>query len=297
MLMLNNKATGKLTLTKPYCMNNSNIVRAINESVIHAPLCELYPPEFHPFMVNDDGTMTNLVESIKHYGVREPGIARPRTDGGYELLCGNRRKRASELNGLSTMPVIIRALDDEQAVIIMVESNLHQREKILPSERAWAYRVMMEALNHNGVKGESHSYELMVERTGVKKSQLFRFIRLSELIAALSDKVDKNQLAFNPAVELSYLSVKEQSEVVEAMTRHEIKPSLSQAVRLKKLKQDGKLTLDMIDKILSEVKKPQLDESESIVKYRKYFPPEFSQRQMDHVILKLLKNWKAGITA
>jgi ParB family chromosome partitioning protein len=156
---------------------------------------------------------------------------------------------------------------------------------------------MMEALNHNGVKGETHSYELMVERTGVKKSQLFRFIRLTDLVIALSDKVDTNQLAFNPAVELSYLSVKEQTEVAEAMIRHEMKPSLSQTVRLKKLKQDGKLTFDMIDRILSEVKKTPVDESESTLKYRKYFPSEFTHKQMDQVIVKLLKNWKAGLTA
>jgi ParB family chromosome partitioning protein len=295
--MPNVKTMGNLALANSYSKHTGNVVSTIKECIVHIPLNELYPPEFHPFMVNDDEAMINLVESIKHYGVREPGIARPRTDGGYELLCGNRRKRASELNELITMPVILRELNDEQAVIVMVESNLHQREKILPSERAWAYRVMMEALNHNGIKGESHSYELMVERTGIKKSQLFRFIRLSELIAALSDKVDTNQLAFNPAVELSYLSVKEQTEVVEAMKRHEIKPSLSQAVRLKKLKQEGTLTLDMIDKILAEVKKPPSDEATNATKYHKYFPPGYSQRQIDQVIVKLLKSWKAEQSA
>ena len=152
------------------------------------------------------------------------------------------------------MPVIIRELDDSNATIVMVESNLQQREKIMPSERAWAYRVMMEALNHNGVKGDSHSYETMVERTGVKKSQLFRIVRLTELIVVLLDKVDANQLAFNPAVELSYLSVPEQTAVAKAMEAYDIKPSLSQAKRLRELKKDGKLDLDMINAILSEDK-------------------------------------------
>ena len=188
--------------------------------------------------------MFRLVESVKEYGVREPGLARPRDEGGYELLCGNRRKRACELAGLTSMPVIIRELNDDLAAIIMVDSNLEQREKILPSERAWAYKVMMEALNHNGVKGEQHSYEIMFERTGVKKNQIFRIIRLTDLIITLLDKVDAKQLAFNPAVELSYLSLTEQTAVVDAMEAHEVKPSLSQAIRLKKLKQDGKLTLD-----------------------------------------------------
>ena len=294
--MSHNKVKGNLSLTS-YNEIFSTSANNNTDNGTQILLIELHPPEFHPFHVVDDEAMTRLAESVKQYGVREPGIARSRAEGGYELLCGNRRKRACELAGLNTMPIIIRKLDDKDAALTMVESNLQQREKILPSERAWAYRVMMEALNHNGVKGDTHSYELMVERTGIKKSQLFRFIRLSELIAALSDKVDTNQLAFNPAVELSYLSVKEQTEVVEAMTRHEIKPSLSQAVRLKKLKQDGTLTVDMIDRVLSEVKKLPSDESISTIKYHKYFPPGFSQKQIDQVIVKLLKSWKAEQSA
>ena len=291
--MPNVKTMGNLALASSYSKHSGNVVSAVNECIVHVPLYEFYPPEFHPFMVNDDEAMTNLVESISHYGVREPGIARPRIDGGYELLCGNRRKRASELGGLSTMPVIIRELDDEQAVIVMVESNLHQREKILPSERAWAYRVMMEAFNHNGIKGESHSYEMMVERTGVSKSQLFRIIRLTELIADLSDRVDTNRLAFNPAIELSYLSIKEQTAVLETMVANEVKPSLSQAVRLKKLKQEGKLTPDMIDSVLTEDKKPLDNNTGDATWYRKYFPSGYSQKQMDEVIKSLLRDWKA----
>ena len=290
--MPHNKKKENLTLASFDDIFNTNPSSNDNEGIVNIPLCDLHPPEFHPFQVNDDDDMYRLTESVRQHGVLEPGLVRSRNEGGYELLCGNRRKRASELAKISTLPVIIHELDDNTAALVMVESNLSCREKILPSERAWAYRVMMEALNHNGIKSESHSYEILVERTGVKKSQLFRFIRLTELIAPLSDRVDKNQLAFNPAVELSYLSVKEQTAVVDAMTRHEIKPSLSQAVRLKKMKQDGTLTDDVIDDVLSEVKKPETDESSSSTKYRKYFPPDFSQKQMDQVIVKLLKTGK-----
>jgi len=175
----------------------------------------------------------------------------------------------------------------------MVDSNIRQR-KLLPSEKAWAYKVMMEALNHNGVKGESHSYEIMVERTGVKKSQLFRIIRMTELVVTLLDKVDTNQLAFNPAVELSYLTQKEQTAVAEAMAAHSVKPSLSQAVRLKKLKQDGKLTTEVIDRILSEDKKPPKGEPTGSARYRRFFPANYSTKQIDAVIVELLTDWKAG---
>ena len=262
------------------------------ERIVEMPLEELYPPELHPFQVNDDDAMYRLAVSVRERGIDQPGLARPRAEGGYELLCGNRRKRACELAGLATMPVIIRELSDEKASFIML-NNLEQREKILPSELAWAYKVMMEALNHNGIKGEQHSYEIMVERTGVKKNQLFRFIRLTELITTLIDKVDAKQLAFNPAVELSYLSIAEQTAVAETMAAYEIKPSLSQTVRLKKLKKDGKLTLDMIDRILSEAKKPPKSEPTGSMRFRKYFPPDYSQKQMESIIVELLRDWKA----
>ena len=255
------------------------------ESIVELPLDVLHPPEFHPFQVNDDLAMYRLAESIRQYGVREPGLARPRSDGGYELLCGNRRRRACELAGKPLLPVIIRELDDASAALVMVDSNLEQREKILPSERAWAYRIMMEALNHNGIKGESHSYEIMVERTGIKKSLLFQIIRLTELIVVLADKVDTNQLAFSPAVELSYLSVPEQTAVAETMASYEIKPSLSQARRLRELKKNGRLTSSAIDTILSEVKKPPKSELTSSMSFRKYFPPDYSQKQIEMVTL------------
>ena len=263
------------------------------EIIVEIPLEQLFPPEFHPFQVNDDVAMYRLADSIKENGVREPGLVRPRVDGGYELLCGNRRKRGCELANRPTLPVIIRELDNASAVLVMVDSNLEQREKILLSERAWAYKMMMEALNHNGIKGERHSHEIMVERTGVKKSQLFRIIRLTELIITLLDKVDANQLAFNPAVELSHLSLTEQTAVADAMAAYGVKPSLSQAVRLKKLKQDGKLTLEAIDHMLSEEKKPPKGEPTGSARYRRFFPPTYSPKQIDTVIVELLTNWKA----
>jgi ParB family chromosome partitioning protein len=191
------------------------------------------------------------------------------------------------------MPVIVRELDDDSAALVMVDSNLDHRERILPSEKAWAHKIMMDALNHNGVKGEQHSYEIMVERTGESKNQIFRVIRLTDLIVTLTDKVDAKQLAFNPAVELSYLSQTEQTAVVSAMEKHEIKPSLSQAVRLKKLKQTGKLTADTIDTILSEAKKPPKSEPTGSMRFRKYFPPDYSPKQMETVIVELLTDWKA----
>jgi ParB family chromosome partitioning protein len=263
------------------------------ERIVRIPLEELHAPEFHPFQVNDDSFMYRLSDSIGKEGVRIPGLARPRIDGGYELLCGNRRKRASELAGIKDMPVIVRDLDDDSAVLVMVDDNLEQREKILPSERAQALRLMMEALNHNGIKGESHSYEIMVERTGIKKSQLFRIIRLTELIADLIDKVDANQLALNPAVELSYLTVPQQTAVAEAMAKHNVKPSLSQAVRLKKLKQDDVLTAEIIDCILAEEKKPPKNKPTGSIRFRKFFPPEYSNKQIEAVIVELLTDWKA----
>jgi len=290
--MPRNKTIGNLALVGYDDIFNVESGNADGERIVQIPLAELHPPDFHPFQVNDDDAMYRLAESVKEYGVREPGLVRPRADGGYELICGNRRKRASELAGLQTMPVIIRVLDDVRATAAML-GNLEQREEILPSERAWAYKVMMEALNHNGVKGEIHAYEIMVERTGVKKSQLFRIIRLTELVVTLLDKVDTNQLAFNPAVELSYLSQKEQTAVADAMAAHGIKPSLSQAVRLKKLKQDGKLTLEAIDCMLSEEKKPPKGEPTGSARYRRYFPASYSPKQIDEVIVGLLKDWKA----
>jgi ParB family chromosome partitioning protein len=190
------------------------------------------------------------------------------------------------------MPIIIREMDDYSAMLLIVDSNLDQREKLLPIEQAHAYRMMMEALNHSGIRGENHTHEIMEERTGIKKSQLFRIIRLTELVTPLIDKVDAKQLAFNPAVELSYLSLKEQNMVVDTMEKHEVKPSLSQAIRLKKISIEGKLTAFVIEKILREEKKPVNSELTGNALYRNYFPKEYSQKQMDEIIVSLLRKWK-----
>ena len=284
--------TGNLALTKASDIFKSTTKKMDGESVVELPLSELHAPEFHPFQVNDDESMTRLVENIKRYGVREPGIVRPLADGGYELLCGNRRKRACELAGIDVLPVIIRELDDDNAILAMIDSNLEQREKILSSEKAWAYQMKMEALNHNGVKGNMHSVDILVEQTGESKNQIFRLIRLTSLIITLLDKVDTKQLAFNPAVELSHLSQIEQTAVAAAMDKYQIKPSLSQAVRLKKMKQDGTLTVDAIDAILAETKKALPGEPKGADRYRRFFPPDYSPKQMDRVITDLLQVWQ-----
>jgi ParB family chromosome partitioning protein len=295
--MPRNKTTGNLALADFDDIFKSSAPTLLRgESIVEIPLVELFPPEYHPFQVNDDESMTRLTENIKRYGVREPGLARPRDAGGYELLCGNRRKRASELAGKPTMPIIIREMDDDIATIAMVDSNLEQREKLLYSEKAWAYRVKLEALNHRGMKSDALSVDILVEQTGESKNQIFRLVRLTELILALLDKVDAKQLAFNPAVELSYLSQTEQTAVATAMDKYGIKPSLSQAVRLKKMKKADNLTVEAIDKMLSEVKKPPKNEPKDSTRFRKFFPPDYSQNQIESVIIELLTDWKARMT-
>ena len=261
------------------------------ERVTDISLSELNEPDPHPFLVQDDDAMDALVESIRQYGVREPGLARPRVDGGYELLCGNRRKRACQIIGLTTLPVIIRELDDQAAAIAMVDSNLQQREKLLFSEKAWAYRVKMEALNHNGVKAEQHSVDVIIGQTGESRNQIFRLIRLTELVDVILNKVDARELAFNTGVELSYLDYKEQFIIADAMEKHGIKPSLSQAVRFKQLKKDGKLTPMIIDNILAESKDSPVGEETTRLKYRRYFPPDYSPKQVEALIIKLIQAW------
>ena len=273
------------------------------ERVLDLPITQLHPPEFHPFQVNDDAEMDRLVKNIKKYGVREPGLARARCDkngnpDGYELLCGNRRKRACELAGLETMPVIIRELDDDSAAIAMVDSNLEKRDKLLLSEKAWAYRVKLEALNHQGVKSDNPgqlSVDILCEQTGESKTQVFRLIRLTELVVDLIDKVDARQLAFNPAVELSYLSQAEQAAVASAMEHHDVKPSLSQATRLKKLKQARELTPDKIDVILSEAKKEPRGGGKEISRFSEFFPKGYTVEQMCDVISDLLRGWQSEV--
>jgi ParB family chromosome partitioning protein len=266
------------------------------ERVQMLPLTELHEPDPHPFVVRDDEAMTKLAENVREYGVREPGLARSRTDGGYELLCGNRRKRACELAGLTEMPVIVRELTDEQAVLAMIDSNLQQRETILPSEKAWAYRCRMEALNHNGVKAEQNSCVIMAEQTGESTAQIFRFIRLTELVETLLDMVDAKRLALNPAVELSHLTYEQQHIVVDCMAKYEVRPSLSQAVRLKKMSHTDELTIETIDALLAEGKKPPKGEPTGSARYRRFFPPNYSPKQIDAVIVELLTGWKERAT-
>jgi ParB family chromosome partitioning protein len=262
------------------------------ERVIEIPINELHEPDPHPFLIQDDDAMTALEDSIKKYGVREPGLARPRTDGGYELLCGNRRKRACEIVGLTTMPVIIRELDNDSAAIAMVDSNLQQREKLLYSEKAWAYKMKLEALKHKGIKSDCHSADEIAAQTGDNKCKVFRIIRLTELVEVLLDKVDAREFAFNTAVELTYLEYKEQFIVADVMAKQEVKPSLSQAVRLKKMKQAGTLTHDVIIEVLSESKESPVSETKISLRYRKFFPPEYSPKQIEAVIIELLGNWR-----
>jgi ParB family chromosome partitioning protein len=270
-------------------------IDTLYEKIIEIPLTDLYSPEFHPFQVNDDESMEILVKSVKQYGVREPGLARSREDGGYELLCGNRRKRACELAEIPAMPVIVREFDDDNAVIAIVDSNLERRDKLLYSEKSWAYRVKLEALNHRGAKSDTHgelSVDILCEQTGESKNTIFRLVRLTELIADLIDKVDAGKLAFNPAVELSYLSIVEQTAVAEGMAKYDVKPSLSQAVRMKKMKQSGELTADVIDAVLAENKKESQSDKKTN-KFKQFFPANYTPQQMEKVITDLLRGWQA----
>ena len=285
------QTAGNLALAGYDDIFQSSLTIVKSKDIEEIPLAELHPPEFAPFQVNDDEAMFRMAESIKEEGVHKPGIARPRAEGGYELLDGNRRKRACELAELATMPVIVRNLDDVRAAAIIL-GNLDHRERILPSEKASAYRLMMDAFYHSGVRAESQSYEIMEAKTGIKKSQLYRILRLNELVLTLLDRVDAKKLAFNPAVELSHLSQVEQSAVASAMDKYGVKPSHSQAVRLKEIKKAGSLTPEAIDKMLSEAKKPPKGEPTGSLRFRKYFPPEYSQKQIDAIIIELLKDWK-----
>jgi len=266
------------------------------ESVVNILLCELYPPDFHPFQVRGDAAMDTLVTSIQQYGVRVPALARPRIEGGYELLAGNRRKRACELAGITEMPVIVREIDDDEAVIVMIDTNLEQRETLLPSEKAWAYRLKLEALNHRGSRSDTPgqlSVDILCEQTGENKNAIFRLIRLTELVPALADKVDDKKMALNPAVELSYLTRAEQSLVVDCMAKYEAKPSLSQAQRLKKASQSGGLPRDEIESILAEQKKGAKNTNPGAARYRRFFPDAYTPEKIDGVIISLLTAWRS----
>lgn len=269
------------------------------EKVQEIPLEELHPFPNHPFKVLDDDRMLDTAESIREHGVLVPAIARPRTAGGYELIAGHRRKRGCELAGLSTMPVIVRDLDDDAATIIMVDSNI-QRESLLPSERAFAYKMKLDAIKRQGARSDLTSLQvaqkLSVQKVGddvgISKDQVRRYIRLTELIPPLLNLVDERKIAFNPAVELSYLKPEEQTILLDAMDSEQATPSLSQAQRLKQFSQQGRLSEDVMRAILSEEKKTEVDRiTLSNETLRRYFPRSYTPKQMEETILKLLEGW------
>ena len=263
------------------------------ERVQEIPLSELHPFEGHPFRVADDEDMEKTVESIKEYGVLTPAIVRPDPYGGYEIISGHRRHHASGLAGKETMPAIVRDMDDDAAIILLVDSNLH-RENILPSERAYAYRMKLDAIKHQGKTcgqvGHKSRDALSSTESG---RQIQRFIRLTELIPQLLDMVDDKKLAFNPAVEISYLSREEQAQLIEAMDFAQATPSLSQAQRLKKMSQEGACTPEAMCDVMNEVKKGELDrvtfKTDSL---RKYFPKSYTSKQMEDKIIQLLEQWQ-----
>ena len=274
------------------------------EVVIQIPLSELHPFPDHPFQVREDASMQETAESVKECGVLVPALARPREDGGYELIAGHRRKHACELAGLTTMPVIVRDIDRDAATIIMVDSNL-QRESLLPSERAFAYKMKLDAMKHQGERRDltcaqvghksdgKKSRDILAEQVGQSKNQIQRFIRLTELIPELLDMLDERKIALNPAYELSFLKKEEQTQLLDAMDSEQATPSLSQAQRLKKFSQEGHLSIDVMRAIMGEEKKSDLDKvtftSDTL---RKYFPKSYTPQRMQETIIKLLEQWQ-----
>ena len=271
------------------------------EQVQQIPIGELYPFKNHPFKVLDDESMQRTVESVEQYGVLSPLIARPRPEGGYEIISGHRRQHAAQLAGLDALPVIVRQMDDDAAVLLMVDSNL-QRENILPSERAFAYKMKLEALKNQGARSDLTSAQLgrkletadiVGQESGDSRNQVRRFIRLTNLVPELLDMVDEKKIAFNPAVELSYLDESQQRDFLEAMNDTQNAPSLSQAQRLKKLAQEGHFSYDVAFAVMGEEKKDELDKV--IIKndtLRKYFPRSYTPKQMEDTIIKLLEQWQ-----
>lgn len=271
------------------------------EQVQQIPIGELYPFKNHPFKVLDDDSMSDTVESVKQYGVLSPLIARPRPKGGYEIISWHRRQHAAELAGLETLPVIVRQMDDDAAIILMVDSNL-QREHILPSERAFAYKMKLDAMKNQGTRSDLTSTQVVSklrsnEKLGAENNQsretVRRFIRLTNLTPELLDMVDNKTVSFNPAVELSYLSPEQQQEVIRAMDDTQNFPSVSQAKRIKKLAQDGTFTTETVVAIMGEEKKSELDtvtiKNDTL---RKYFPRSYTPKQMEDTIIKLLEQWQ-----
>ena len=271
------------------------------EQVQQIPIGELFPFKNHPFKVLDDESMQRTVESVEQYGVLSPLIARPRPEGGYEIISGHRRQHAAQLAGLETLPVIVRQMDDDAAVLLMVDRNL-QRENILPSERAFAYKMKLEALKNQGARSDLTSsqvgmklqaLDIVGQEAGDSRNQVHRFIRLTSLIPELLDMVDEKKIAFNPAVELSYLDESQQRDFLEAMQDTQNAPSLSQAQRLKKLAQEGRFSYDVAFAVMGEEKKDELDKV--VIKndtLRKYFPRSYTPKQMEDTIIKLLEQWQ-----
>ena len=274
------------------------------EQVQQIPIDELYPFKNHPFKVLDDESMQRTVESVEQYGVLSPLIARPRPEGGYEIISGHRRQHAAQLAGLETLPVIVRNMDDDAAVLLMVDSNL-QRENILPSERAFAYKMKLEALKNQGARSDltcvqighklngAKARDIVADESGDNARNVQRFIRLTSLIPELLDMVDEKKIAFNPAVELSYLDEAQQRDFLEAMNDTQNAPSLSQAQRLKKLAQEGHFSYDVAFAVMGEEKKDELDKA--VIKndsLRKYFPRSYTLKQMEDTIIKLLEQWQ-----
>ena len=274
-----------------------------NEKIVEIPLTELHTFANHPFRITDDEKMQETAESIRQYGVLTPCIARPRADGGYELIAGHRRKRACELAGIETMPIIIRELDDDEAIILMVDSNI-QRETLLYSERAFAYKMKYEAIRRQsgrppkekGSQIGNHfagrkTYEIVGEESGESKNQIYRYIRLTELVSELLDMVDEKRLGFSPAVELSYLTKDEQTVLLDIMAKEEAIPSLSQAKRMKKHSQDGSLTETVIDEIMCEQREEVMKVTFTSERLKKYFPGFVTPQKMEETIIMLLENW------
>ena len=271
------------------------------EQVQQIPIEELFPFKEHPFKVLDDEAMQRTVESVAQYGVLAPLIARPRPEGGYEIISGHRRQHAAELAGLDTLPVIVREMDDDAAILLMVDSNL-QRENILPSERAFAYKMKLEALKNQGARSDLTSAQIgrkleaadiVGQEAGESRNQVRRFIRLTNLIPELLDLVDEKKISFNPAVELSYLDEAQQRDFLQAMDETQNAPSLSQAQRMKKLAQEEKFTYEAAFAIMGEAQKDELDKV--VIKndtLKKYFPRSYTPRQMEDVIIKLLEQWQ-----
>lgn len=297
------KRSGSISLTSYDDIFETDESRAEKqlERVQNISISELFPFKNHPFKVVDDEAMLRTTESIAQYGVLTPLIARPMEDGGYEIISGHRRAHAAELAGLTEVPVLVRQMDDDAATVLMVDSNL-QRENILPSERAFAYKMKLEAMKHQGARTDLTSSQVgtklrtdqvMAEEVGESRNQIQRYIRLTNLIPELLEMVDQKQISFNPAVELSYLAPEEQETFLAAMDEVQAAPSLSQAQRLKKLAQEGDFTLDSAREIMNEVKKGDLERvtfrNEQL---RKYFPKSYTTQQMQDTILKLLDQWQ-----